>query len=54
MIAKSTLKTVHCFKKISKLKFPTKNLASLINISFAHAHAAICIHEWLKCYMSLV
>jgi len=40
--------------KIIKLKFPSKDLPSLINISFAYARAAVCIQGWLKCDMSLV
>ena len=42
------------FTKIIKLKFSSKDLSNLINISFAYAHAAICIQGWLKCDMSLV
>jgi len=42
------------FKKIIKLKFLSKDLPSLINISFAYELADICIQGWLKCEMSLV
>jgi len=45
---------VRSFTKIIKLKFSSKDLPSLINISFAYMRAAICIHGWLKCDMSLV
>jgi len=47
-------KWLRSFTKIIKLKFLSKDLSSLINISFAHAHATICIQGWLKCYMSLI
>jgi len=47
-------KGLHSFTKIIKLKFSSKDLSSLIYISFAYAHAAICIQGWLKCDMSLV
>ena len=47
-------KWLRSFTKIIKLKFLSKDLPSLINISFAHAHATICIQGWLKCYMSLI
>ena len=42
------------FTKIIKLKFSSKDLSNLINISFAYARASICIKGWLKCDMSLV
>ena len=37
---------LHSFKKIIKLQFSSKNLSSLINISFAYARPAICIQRY--------
>jgi len=44
---KDIKKQLHSFMKIIKLKFLSKNLSSLINISFAYACTSICIHGWL-------
>jgi len=36
-------------RKLNQTQISSKNLSSLINISFAYARAAIYIQWWLKC-----
>jgi len=49
MISLKHIKNGCAFYRIIKLKFSSKNLSSLINISLAYAGAAISIQRWLEC-----